>query len=104
MQATTTSQPKDVVYQTKFTGMAQRQRAWLITTRTQDRNLLPVFIILRVYQNPPRCIHTQQHFTGMAQRERAGLITPRSLVRIQFPVYYIIVRFTEPDRQAGRKT
>ena len=28
-----------------FTGMAQRQRAWLITTRTQDRSLLPVFII-----------------------------------------------------------
>ena len=29
-----------------FTGMAQRQRAGLITPRTQDRNLLPVF-----YQN-----------------------------------------------------
>ncbi len=24
------------------TGMAQGQRAWLITTRTQDRDLLPV--------------------------------------------------------------
>ena len=35
---------------TLFTGMAQRQRARLITSRTQDRSLLPVFIISRVYR------------------------------------------------------
>ena len=104
MQATTTSHPKDVVSHTKLHrhGAEAAREAHNL----EDTGSKPVAGIShsRVYQNPPRCIHTQQHFTGMAQRERAGLITPRSLVRIQFPVYYIIVRFTEPDRQAGRKT
>ena len=35
----------------KLTGMAQRQRAGLITPRSQDRNLLPVLFI-----NSHRCI------------------------------------------------
>ena len=72
------------------TGVAQRQRAGLITLRSLDRNGLPVSFNSRVYKNPPRCHHRQQHFTGMAQRKRAGLIIPRSLVRIQFPVFIIL--------------
>ncbi len=71
------------------TGMAQRQRARLITLRTQDRSLLPVFIISgEVYQNFATAVFTAT-LTGMAQWERAGLITPRSLVRVQFPVFII---------------
>ena len=31
-----------------FTGMAQRERAGLITPRSQDQNLLPVFITHRI--------------------------------------------------------
>ena len=42
-----------------ITGMAQRQRAGLITPRSQDRNLIPVF-------------------TDIAQRQSVGLITLRS--------------------------
>ena len=41
---------------TLFTGMAQRQRARLITSRTQDRSLLPVFIIsARFIRTRHRC-------------------------------------------------
>ena len=47
--------------------MAQRQRAWLITTRSQDQNLLPVFII-RSFQNCHAVTTAQQHFTDVAQR------------------------------------
>ena len=69
----------------KFTGMAQRQRAGLITPRSQDRNLLPVFIIISQW-----CIEAlEQHFTGMAQRQRAGLITPRSQDQNLLPVFII---------------
>jgi hypothetical protein len=38
-----------------LTGMAQWERAGLITPRSLVRVQFPVFIIPRVYQNPPRC-------------------------------------------------
>ena len=76
------------------TGVAQGQRAWLITTRSLDRNGLPVSFNSRVYKNLST-LSPQQPFTGMAQRERAGLITPRSLVRTQFPVsFYSLFRYS----------
>ncbi len=34
-----------------FTGMAQRQRAGLITPRSPDRNGLPVFILRKLYRS-----------------------------------------------------
>ena len=64
-------------------GVAQRERAWLITTRTQDRNLSPGLGLLD--HNRATCL------TGVAQRERAGLITPRSGVRITSPVNNIFL-------------
>ena len=54
-----------------FTGMAQGQRAGLITLRSQDRNLLPVLFI-----NSHKCIKalraiskTNKTHTGVAQRQ-----------------------------------
>ena len=41
-QSTPTTNPKDVD-RSCFTGMAQRQRARLITARSLDRNGLPVY-------------------------------------------------------------
>ncbi len=79
----------DLKHEQLVAGMAQRQRARLITSRTQDRSLLPVFIIRADLQNLPT-LSLQQQFTGMAQRKRAGLITPRSLVQSQFPVFTIL--------------
>ena len=38
--------PRHKTSKTKSTGMAQGQRAWLITTRTQDRDLLPVPVLI----------------------------------------------------------
>ena len=68
--------------QQPLTGMAQGQRARLITARSHDRNVLPVFIFTSQW-----CIKAlEQTQTGVAQRERAGLITPRSGVRITSPV------------------
>ena len=59
------------------------QRARLITSRTQDRNLSPGSIIIS-----HRCVrHLSNPITGMAQRKRAGLITSRSLVQTQLPVF-----------------
>ena len=57
-----------------ITDMAQRQRAGLITLRSQDRNLLSVFITHRIGASR----HWSNSFTGVAQRKRAGLITPRT--------------------------
>ena len=37
---------RDPKHEQHFTGMAQRQRARLITARSQDQNLLPVFVII----------------------------------------------------------
>ena len=39
---------RDVKHEHPFTGMAQGQRAGLITLRSQDQNLLPVFYTLHV--------------------------------------------------------
>ena len=51
---------------TPITGMAQRQRARLITARSQDQNLLPVFII-RSLSELPRCQYsTPFHRRGAA--------------------------------------
>ena len=41
-----------VSYQSTLkTGMAQRQRAGLITLRSQDRNLLPVYLFFIILSN-----------------------------------------------------
>jgi hypothetical protein len=71
--------------------MAQRQRAGLITPRSQDQNLLPVLFNSPALQKPVVKLdikRSNQTFTGMAQRQRAGLITPRSLDRNGLPVFY----------------
>jgi hypothetical protein len=48
-----------------FTGVAQGQRAWLITTRSHDRDVSPVFIIIS-----HRCIKAlEQPYTPLAQRK-----------------------------------
>jgi hypothetical protein len=89
-----------------FTGMAQRQRAGLITPRSLDRNGLPVFSYSCALQK--RIVNAlvtlnlcNTLFTGMAQRQRAGLITPRSLDRNGLPVFPL-ASFTEIGRLAGR--
>ena len=51
-----------------LTGMAQWERAGLITPRSLVRVQFPVFIIPRVYQNPPRCL-TQPLVAPLAQRQ-----------------------------------
>ena len=60
------------------TGVAQRQRAWLITTRTYDRNVSPVSITHRIGASR----HWSTYETPLAQRQSAvslcRLITPRS--------------------------
>ena len=57
-----------------ITDVAQRQRAWLITTRTYDRNVSSVFITHRIGASR----HWSNSFTGVAQRQRAWLITTRT--------------------------
>ena len=75
----------DVKHST-FTDMAQRQRARLITARSQDQNLLSVSFNSQ-FSELPRVTTHKSLYTGVAQRERAGLITPRSLVQTQPPVF-----------------
>ena len=77
------------------TGMAQRERAGLITPRTQDRNLLPVLLILCCLLEP-HPLSTQQLLTGMAQRQRAWLITTRTQDRNLLPVFIILCSLLEP--------
>ena len=52
--------------------MAQRKRAGLITLRTQDRNLLPVFYTLSALQKPMVIAHATYKLEycvpGIAQR------------------------------------
>ena len=77
----------------------------LISGRSQDRNLLPASIPIRLlYRSSPSQlsdVKTQQpHNTGMAQRQRAGLITPRSLDRNQLPVFLQFASFTEAGRHS----
>ena len=52
-----------------LTGMAQRERAGLITPRAQDQNLLPVFSIRSFTEAVTLSI--QQHTAGVAQRKSA---------------------------------
>ena len=75
--------------QQPFTGVAQRQRAWLITTRTQDRDLSPVLLHFGSFTE------AVTHSTGVAQRlarrahnpevvcsnHTAGIISIRSFYR-----------------------
>jgi len=78
----------DIKLEQPFTGMAQRQRAGLITPRSQDRNLLPVS-----NHTSHRCIKAlEQHFTGMAQARRFTLWSPNpeELDQHQSPVFYNI--------------
>jgi hypothetical protein len=82
--------------QTHITGVAQGQRAWLITTRTYDRNVSPVFLHFVSFTEAAGAqssthpldegfgelrslmsswtlnAATQTHFTGMAQRLARG--------------------------------
>jgi hypothetical protein len=51
-----------------FTGMAQWQRARLITLRTQDRSLLPVFIIRAGLSEHATAVSTAT-LTPLAQRQ-----------------------------------
>ena len=62
----------------KSTGMAQGQRAGLITLRSQDRNLLPVLVLIEFITLYGQLQDIEDKSTGMAQRKRAGLITPRT--------------------------
>ena len=59
-----------------FTGMAQGQRARLITARSQDQNLLPVFsnsgFFIEESRHSSSDAKHEQHFTGMAQRLARG--------------------------------
>ena len=68
-QSTPTTNPKDVD-RSCFTGMAQRQRARLITARSHDRNVLPVFSNSQ-FSELPRCLHSTL-ITGVAQRLARG--------------------------------
>ena len=52
--------------------MVQRERARLITSRTQDRNLLPVFIISAGLQNTPTAVSTATHHRLSSSGERTA--------------------------------
>ena len=55
-----------------FTGMAQWQRARLITLRTQDRSLLPVFIISAgLSESANRCLYSK-HSPGWRSGSARG--------------------------------
>ena len=57
---------------TLFTGMAQRQRARLITLRTQDRSLLPVFSISAgLSEHANRCLYSK-HSPGWRSGSARG--------------------------------
>ena len=89
-----------------LTGVAQRQRARLITSRTPDRNGSPVLLHFAWFAEHGRHmlsdVKTQHPCSDMAQRERAGLITLRSLVQIQLSVFFQFASFAEAGCQAGR--
>ena len=75
---------------TLFTGVAQRERAGLITPRSLVQTQPPVLFNSPALQKPVVKLdikRSNQTFTGMAQRQRAGLITPRSLDRNGLPVF-----------------
>ena len=74
-QSTPTTKSTDVDRsQPLFTGMAQGQRAGLITPRSLDRNGLPVFSNSSALQKQSviaRATKNMSSFTGVAQRKRA---------------------------------
>ena len=73
-----------------FTGMAQRQRAGLITPRSLDRNGLPVFII-RSFQNCQAVTTATFHRRGAevarAAHNRKDIRSKRIVGIFQFAVY-----------------
>ena len=71
-QSTPTTNPKDVD-RSCFTGMAQRQRARLITARSHDRNVLPVFIFTSQW-----CIKALEQTCYRCGAEEARCKTPSS--------------------------
>ena len=80
-----------------FTGVAQRKRARLITSRTPDRNGSPVFIIIS-----HRCIKALEHFnTSLAQWQSARLITWRSVDQNPQEASFQFAWFAEPGRRAA---
>ena len=63
----------------------------LISGRSQDRNLLPVYFNSAALQKQLVIAKRRQNtasFTGVAQRQRAGLITPRTQDQSLSPVYF----------------
>ena len=87
-----------------FTGVAQRKRARLITSRTPDRNGSPVLFQFAWFAEPGRHmlsdVKHSNHLTGMAQRQRAGLIILRSLDRDELPVFFQFASFIEAGRHS----
>ena len=83
-----------------FTGVAQRQRDGLITRRSQDRNLSPVFYISVGLQNllVNASDAKQAPLTGVAQRQRARLITLRLTGSTPVAGILHFGRFAEPTR------
>ena len=71
----------DVKHERPFTGVAQRQRAGLITLRSLDRDESPVLLhFARFIETGRHSLSDAKHerrFTGVAHRQRAGLITLR---------------------------
>lgn len=87
MQTTITSQPKDVVYTQsikQITGVAQRERAGLITPRSLVQTQSPVLsnscALEKYIVNASDYKQAHKHFTGVAQRKRA-VKTPSSTFR-----------------------
>jgi hypothetical protein len=58
-----------------FTGMAQRQRAGLITPRSQDQNLLPVFSNSSALEKLTRCRISNPTYSPVWRRGSALLKT-----------------------------
>ena len=112
-RSTPPTNPKDVD-RSCFTGMAQRQRARLITARSHDRNVLPVFSNSQ-FSELSRCLHSTL-ITGVAQRLARGAhnsevrcsnhlsgISP--LLALQKPVVYCYdakLAFTRCSAEAAR--
>jgi hypothetical protein len=121
--------PVPDVKQAHFTGMAQRQRAWLITTRSLDRNGLSVSFTHRIGASrhwstlSHRCIKALEHLIASVHQgtgapyHRLSLTEERRAhnpeVTGSTPVggilrIHVLYRSAQPPheegRQAGRKT
>ena len=66
---------RDVKHEHPFTGMAQRQRARLITARSQDQNLLPVFSNSSALEKLTRCRISNPTYSPVWRRGSALLKT-----------------------------